>query len=833
MKRSVASPTLLALLLLAGSIATPFSASPGGNLAQQQPKFSWDTPPSPVLTGEASIASFRLPPGFRIELVASEPLVQNPVAFAFDPDGRLFVVEMRGYMPDPDGKGEDQPNGDVVILEDTDGDGKFDKRTVFLDGLVLPRSIALAHGGVIVGEPPNLWFCRDHDGDGKCDEKTPIFTDYGARGGPEYNPNGTLLALDNWFYSAHFGWRFRQVAGKWIREPAPQRGQYGLAQDDLGRLFYNANSSMLHADLIPQDYAKRTPKSPGGNGNSIARGDVFPGRLTTGINRAYSSVGPTGKMTAVTAACGPHIYRGHQFPEEFRGNAFVCEPAANLLSRQILSPKGAALTATSAHTDVDFLVSTDERFRPVQLATGPDGALYIADFHHGILQHKNFLSAYLRDQIAQRNLAQPLHLGRIFRVVHEATPLGPRPALGKASPSDLVQALSHPNGWWRDTAQRLLIERPNPITIPLLKKLATSQSNLGSLHALWTLRGLDALDPQTLIAAVASPNPAVRAAAIRLSEPFLRQPLNAPLLAAILALSDEKNPLVQMQLLLTLGPLPDPNATAVTWKIFRSSSTDPLLRESTLNASHGRELPLLQNLAADPHWQKPDASQREFIAHLATGIINSRHTDSIVNLLTILTATPTPLQSSLLTGIVDAKKHLKGSIKLPNEPQSLTALSLQNPLATNALLLFTWPGKVGAPPSTIPELSPEESQSFAQGKELYATTCAACHQPTGIGLDGVAPPILHSEWVLGSEDRLARIVLRGLTGKLTVGKRTYELEMPPLNTLTDPQIAAILTFIRREWGHEATPVSTATIARIRQATQDRSRPFTAEDLQPF
>ncbi|MCX6977336.1 MAG: dehydrogenase, partial [Verrucomicrobia bacterium] len=124
-------------------------------------------------------------------------------------------------------------------------------------------------------------------------------------------------------------------------------------------------------------------------------------------------------MTTITAACSPLIYRGHQFPEEFRGNAFVCEPSANLLSRQILSPKGASLTATSAHTDVDFLVSTDERFRPVQLATGPDGALYIADFHHGILQHKNFLSAYLRDQIAQRNLAQPLHLGRIFRVVHE------------------------------------------------------------------------------------------------------------------------------------------------------------------------------------------------------------------------------------------------------------------------------------------------------------------------------------------------------------------------------------------------------------------------------
>lgn len=177
-------------------------------------------------------------------------------------------------------------------------------------------------------------------------------------------------------------------------------------------------------------------------------------------------------MTTVTAACGPHIYRGDHFPAEFRGNAFVCEPSGNLISRQVLTAQGPGLTATSVHTDVDFLVSTDERFRPVNLATGPDGALYIADFHHGILQHRNFLSAYLRDQIAQRGLAQPLHLGRIFRIVHESAAPGPRPALGRAATSDLVKALAHPNGWWRDTAQRLLVEHADAAAVPALKQLA-------------------------------------------------------------------------------------------------------------------------------------------------------------------------------------------------------------------------------------------------------------------------------------------------------------------------------------------------------------------------
>lgn len=286
-KAALAFSFFAAVCVLAGA--------PGGDLAQQQPKHVWNVPPSPVLTGADALASFKLPPGFRIELVAEEPLVQNPVAMVWDADGRLFVVEMRGYMPDMDGTGESEPVGDVVMLEDTNGDGKMDKRTVFLEGLVLPRAIAVVNGGLLIAETPNLWFCRDKDGDGKCDEKTAIFTNYGGRGAPEYQPNGLLRALDGWIYSANWGSRFRFVKGQVVREVTPSRGQWGIAQDDAGRIFTNGNSSMLHCDVIPSAYLTRNPLAgTDRRGTAIAKGSVFPGRITAGINRAYSSLGPTG-----------------------------------------------------------------------------------------------------------------------------------------------------------------------------------------------------------------------------------------------------------------------------------------------------------------------------------------------------------------------------------------------------------------------------------------------------------------------------------------------------------------------------------------------------------
>jgi hypothetical protein len=253
-------------------------------------------PPAPVLSPDEALRSFKLQPGFRIECVASEPLVEDPVVAAFDPDGRLWVVEMRGYMPDLDGNGEDAPIGRVVILTDSHGDGKMDKRTVFIDGLVLPRALAFAGDGVLIGAPPHLWFCRATKGDDHADQKIEITSDFGVAvdpkrpqlANPERAPNSLLWGLDNWIYSAAYMTRLRFQNGTWIHGLTIFRGQWGLSQDESGRLFYDSNSDQLRYDAIPAQYLGRNPNllHPAGNNVNAAENQLcWPARVNPGVNR--------------------------------------------------------------------------------------------------------------------------------------------------------------------------------------------------------------------------------------------------------------------------------------------------------------------------------------------------------------------------------------------------------------------------------------------------------------------------------------------------------------------------------------------------------------------
>src|SRR5437899_640955 len=254
-------------------------------------------PPAPPLPPEQALKSYRIQPGFRIELVAAEPLVHDPIQIAFDPDGRLWVLEMRGYMPNIEGAGELKKVGSVVVLEDTDGDGRMDKRTVFLDGLVMPRAQSLAR-----------------------------------------NPH------------------YRNAAGA---------------------------NAQLYDDKA-----------------------VWPARVNPGVNRGYrpGQLRPDGTLATFTAACAPLVYRGDNFPDEFLGNVFVCEPAGNLIKRYLLENQGVSFRAKNACGKSEFLASTDERFQPVNLNNGPDGCLYVVDMYHGILQHRIYVTSYLRQQILDRGL---------------------------------------------------------------------------------------------------------------------------------------------------------------------------------------------------------------------------------------------------------------------------------------------------------------------------------------------------------------------------------------------------------------------------------------------
>ena len=248
------------------------------------------TPPSPPLSPEDALASFKLPPEFGIELVAAEPLVGDPVAMQFDPDGRIWVVEMRGYMPNIEGTGEDKPVGQVVVLEDTNGDGRMDQSTVFLDNLVMPRAIALIDDGVVIAEPPRLWFCKDTNGDLKCDERTEIANDYatqndpkhGMRSNPEHASNGLMWAMDNWIYSANHDVQFRYEGGEWMRQATHSRGQWGISQDNYGRIYYNSNSDQLRGDILPAAYLKRNPHLSGAKGAGVrlaSSQEVWPARI--------------------------------------------------------------------------------------------------------------------------------------------------------------------------------------------------------------------------------------------------------------------------------------------------------------------------------------------------------------------------------------------------------------------------------------------------------------------------------------------------------------------------------------------------------------------------
>ena len=524
--------------------------------------------PAPVLSPTEALRTFAMPAGYRVELVASEPLIQDPIAVEWDPAGRLWAIELPGYMRDIKASGEYDPVGRIVVLEDANGDGVMDRRTVFAEGLVQPRAMKVLEQGVLVGEPPNIWAIRDTNGDLRSDRKDLVAGDYGRREtNVEVNANALLWGLDNRIHMAGTGadMVLRYVDRTFQVQRSLSRGQWGATQDDAGRIYRNHNESVLHVDLVPTPYFARNPallrtrgshealQDPGGNINV-----VWPAHRTPGTNRAYQQgiLRADGTLAAYTAACAPTVYRGDRLREDLYQNVFVAEPTANVVSRFILIDDGTTLRARKAYEGTEFLSSTDERFRPVYLSNAPDGTLYVVDMYRGIIQHHTYITEYLRDQIASRSLEQPIGLGRIYRVVHDST-VRDRMTLPATAPgSELVKLLSHPNGWWRDTAQRLLVERGDRSTAPALTALAESAPDWRTrLHALWTLDGLNAVTPATVAKALDDSARDVRAAAIRIAERWLGEEVH-PLQSQVIAMVNHSDWAVRQQAVASLGSLP-------------------------------------------------------------------------------------------------------------------------------------------------------------------------------------------------------------------------------------------------------------------------------------
>ncbi len=821
-------------------------------------------PPAPVLSPADQIRSFRLPPGFHAEVVAAEPLVATPVAAQFDHRGRLWVVEMSGYMRNPEGTGEGEPVGSVVILTDTDGDGRMDQRTDFLDKLVMPRSVMLFRDGALIAEPPRLWFARDTDGDGRCDSRELVAEDYatqndpklGDKSNPEHASNSPTWALDNWVYSANHTTRFRWTPSGWRREPTIFRGQWGLTQDDDGRLFYNSNSDPLRTDLVPSEYLGRNAnlKQPFGANVQVERNmRVHTARVNPGVNRGYqpNQLTPDGHLATFTGACGPVIYRGDQFPAEYRGDAFLCEPTGNLVRREKLTHADGMITATNAHPGGEFLASLDERFRPVNLINGPDGCLYVVDMARGLIQHRIYLTSYLRKQIESRSLQVPVEQGRIYRIVHSATPRRLDVLPAKPSTTELLARLSHPNGWWRDRAQQMLVERRDAAVVPQLKGMvqaAKGQPEQGRLHALWTLEGMDALDPETLDRATQDPSPRVRATGLRLLEPMLRGGQRDAAMLILMKRAGLQAGPEQLQLLFTLSAAGTPQADAILRVLLMNSAMTPLRQDAAISGLGGRELEFLEALFSDPLCGPEKKDHGVFVRRLAQCVTVEGTPTRIARLIELasLQRSGDWQQISVLEGIASTLPvAVRGrpapviqAVRFDVMPRGWDALQRVEVDAIRTTVerirpMLTWrgDGRVQAEVVKGRPLTPKEQASLERGRELYTVVCGACHQPHGNGQEGLAPPLRDSEWTTGSEQRLVRMVLHGVRDAILVKGQKWELNMPGFfEALDDEQIADSLTYVRREWGHTADPVSVETVKRIRAETVGREDSWTEAEL---
>ena len=500
-----------------------------------------------------------LPEGFSLDLVASEPQISEPVALTWDGNGRMYVVEMRGYMQSMDGAGAKDPVGRISLLDDTNGDGKFDKHSIFLDGLVEPRAVLYVDNGLLVGEPSDLWYCRDTDNDGKSDTKDKIYDKFSLRdSNVEHKANGLILGIDNWVYVSQHGRRYQFQGGKFRHEKAPRVGQWGLARNDEGRFLFSTNSIPAMGFFISPEYLvsgknKGPEKLITGAVLKVEKyNEVWPAMTTTDLQ---SGVGASrsidGTLRSFTSACGQSFFRGDRLGEDVKGDYFVCEPVGRLVRRsKVKYLDSGHLELSNPYEDSigEFITSSDGNFRPVNTYTGPDGCLYVVDMYRGVIQEKSFMTPYLKQEILKSKYDKNIGRGRIYRVKRDDFSPGEKPNLLDADPERLVAALKHPNGWWRDMAQSIIVNRRLVKLVPFLEKIVLGDADpLARLHALWTLRGLSKLEIKVALAALEDADERIISASLRAVNWSLSE---YPYIETII---DEASPIVIAHIILAVG----------------------------------------------------------------------------------------------------------------------------------------------------------------------------------------------------------------------------------------------------------------------------------------
>jgi mono/diheme cytochrome c family protein len=563
-------------------------------------------PPVKPVSVKDQLKQFLLPSGYALEPVLTEPQIQQPSAITFDGNGRMYVLELRTYMLDADSKGTLNPVSAISRWEDVDNDGVYEKGTVFVDSLVFPRFVLPVGPNSILtmeSNADNVYKYTDTDNDGHADKKEFFTDNFGRAGNVEHQQAFLYWGMDNWLYSTVNPFRVRETAGGVVREStASNHAQWGITHDDDGKLWFQGGSNGLPSYFqFPVHYGDYVVKDNFEEGFDVPWGaPVLVADMQGGMGQVRM---PEGTLNRVTGAAGNDIFRGHRLPDELKGEYFYGEPVARIVRRVHPEVKEGLTTLHNVYQPQksEFIRSTDPLFRPVDMATAPDGTLYIVDMYHGIIQEGEWtpVGSYLRAKIEQYQLDKVISLGRIWRLTHEDFKRDEtKPHMYDESSADLVKHLEHPNGWWRDMAQQVLVQRNDVSVAPALVNIVrTSDNLLARFHALWVLEGIGKLESSLVTDVMKDPEPRMRVMALWVSESLYKAG-DKNLEKQYIAMMNDSDTNVRMRAMMTGRLLKIPGTNEAVKKVMATDKSkgvqlvgEQVLTPIEVNSFFGRSNP--------------------------------------------------------------------------------------------------------------------------------------------------------------------------------------------------------------------------------------------------